>query len=484
MSSDIKEKTFVGLYWNFVDTFANYGLQFILHIVLARLLLPSEYGLVGMVGICISIGYAFVDSGFGQALIRKNKATDIDYSTVFYFSLGISIVLYILIFFTASYVGHFFHEPLLKPLLRVVSIQLIISAFIEIQRTRLICNIDFKTQAVISFISNSLSGIVGLTCAFSGLGVWSLVIMKLTEQSIFCILIWWRSRWRPLRVFSYNSFRELFGFGSKLLAGSLIDTIYRELNKLVIGKFYSAAQLGFFTRAEQFGNLPAMTLSGVISKVSYPTLVKLKDNPQSFVLAYTRILRSTMFISFWGMFTIAAISNSLVLTLIGSKWLTSVQYLQIVCLYGALYPLHAINLNLLKVFGRSDLVLKLEIIKRLSAIPIVIVGIYYGIIWLLVGTVIHSVLCYFLNSFWAGRLAHYGVKSQLLDIFPSFMLALGISSCVYIIGTIITDFQPWLVLSIQLLLAGFLLISVSEVFKLKDYVFMKELILSKIRRNK
>lgn len=482
MSLGIKEKTFNGLYWNGIDTMASYGIQFILHIVLARLLLPSEYGLVGMVSIFIALASSFVDCGFGQAIIYKKNATDTDYSTVFYFSLGISICLYALLFFTAHFIAHFFKEPILVPLLRVIALQLIISPFVEIQRTRLICKIDFKTQAIITFISNFFAGIVSLFFAYKGFGVWSLVIWKLTEQCVFCVLIWFKSKWRPLFVFSYPSFKELFGFGSKLLIGSLVETIYRELNKFVIAKFYSPAQLGYFTRAEQFGNLPAMTLSGIVSKVSYPTLVCLREDPESLKLAFSRILRSTMFISFLGMFTIAAIANSLVITLIGHNWSTSILYLQIICLYGVLYPLHALNLNLLKVYGRSDIVLKLELIKRSLAVPIVIVGIYYGIVWLLIGTVIHSVVCYSLNAYWSGKMLHYGMKQQIIDLTPSFVLAIGISVSVYFIGQLVNHLCPPIVLIIQLFSWILLVISISEIFKQKDYLFIKGLIMDRIKK--
>lgn len=481
MPEDLKSKTFKGVYWNFIDTFATYGFQFIIHIILARILLPSEYGLVGLVGIFISISYAFVDGGFGQALIQKKNASDTDYSTVFYFSLGISVLLYFILFFTAGSIGTFFNEPTLKNLIRVVALQLVISSFIIIQRTRFICDIDFKTQAIISFISNSIGGACGLVLAFQDFGVWSLVWMKLAEQLSFAAIIWLKSKWRPIWVFSYTSFKELFGFGSKLLVGSLIETIYKELNKFVIGKFYSPAQLGYYTRAEHFGNLPAVTLNSIVAKVSYPALVKLRDDEFQLKSAYVRIIRSTMFLSFLCMFSIAAVAHALIIVLIGDQWIPAIPYLQIICLYGALYPLHAINLNLLKVFGRSDLVLKLEVIKRVAAIPVVIAGIYWGIVWLLIGTVIHSIFSYIINSYWSGKLIHYGIGKQISDILPSFILTFSISGIVYFVGKGLNT-TPVIVLFIQFLLLISLVFSISEMIKQQDYLYMKNLFLSIIRK--
>ena len=476
---DIKKKAFKGIYWNSIDTITNYGFQFVLHIVLARLLLPSEYGLIGMVGIFIAIASAFVDGGFGQAIIHKRNATDLDYSTVLYFSLSVSICFYLILFFSADLIAVFFSEPMLAALLRVIALQLIISPFVEIQRIRLICRIDFKTQALVAFLSNIIAGSIGLLLAYNGYGVWSLVIWKLAEQVTFAVTIWMYSRWLPFYGFSYQSFKELFRFGSKLFLGSLVETIYREINKFVIAKFYSPTQLGYFTRAEQFGNLPATILTGIISKVSFPTFVGLRDDSVGLKKAFSRIIRSTMFISFLGMFTVIAVANPLVNTLIGSNWSQSVLYLQIVCLYGALYPLHSINLNILKVFGRSDLVLKLELIKRMAAIPIVFVGIYCGIIWLLIGTVVHSVTCYFINSYWSRKLIDYTIRQQLLDLLPSFILATIVSLCTYIVGVLFVSLQPFWILLIQLSSTFLFVVILSEVFKLQDYAFIKNLVLRK-----
>ena len=278
----LKQKTISGLLWSFIDNFANLGITFIVGIILARLLSPKEFGLIGMLTIFIAVSQSFINSGFSQALIRKKDPSQEDYSTVFYFNMIIGVVCFLVLFLCAGLISRFFKEPQLKPLVQVLGLSLIINAFTIIQQTILTKRIDFKLQAKISIISSVVSGVTGIGMAFAGYGVWSLVIRTITMYAMSSILLWSWNRWKPDLVFSIQSFKELFSFGSNLLISGLIDTIYRNVYYLVIGKYFSAQELGYYTRADQFSSLPSSNLTSVIQRVSYPVLSSIKeDTPQT-----------------------------------------------------------------------------------------------------------------------------------------------------------------------------------------------------------
>ncbi|MFT6842893.1 MAG: teichuronic acid exporter, partial [Psychroserpens sp.] len=340
--SSLKQKTVSGLLWSFIDNFSKLGLTFVIGIILARLLDPREFGLIGMITIFIALSQSLVDSGFTQALIRKKDCTQADYSTVFYFNLFVGIILYTVLFFYAGAISRFFDEPQLLLIVQVVGLSIIVNAFTIVQRARLIKAINFKLQTKISIIASMSSGIIGIMMAYSGYGVWSLVFKTLLGFTITSLLLWIWNKWKPSFEFSRNSFKEMFSFGYKLLTSGLIDTAYRNIYLLVIGKYFSAAELGFYTRADQFSNLPSQNITSVIQRVSYPVLAEIQHDIPRLKTAYQKIIKSTMLITFVSMIILAVVAKPLVLTLIGEKWLPSVIYLQLLSFGGMLYPLHAI----------------------------------------------------------------------------------------------------------------------------------------------
>lgn len=459
------------------------GITFIVGIILARLITPQEFGLVGMITIFIAISSSFVNSGFGNALIQKQNCTEKDYSTVFYFNLLMGIVFFIILFFTAPTISNFFNEPQLKQLIRVLGIVLIIDALTIIQRTILTKRIDFKLQTKISIISSIISGILALTMAFKGLGVWSLVVRQISQQFISSLLLWVWNLWRPKLVFSIESFQQLFSFGYKLLISGLIDTVYRNVYYLIIGKYFSALELGYYTRADQFQTLPSSNLQTIIGRVSYPVLSSIQYDIPRLKEVYTKIIRSTMLITFVLMMGMAAVARPMILTLIGDKWGPCIIYLQMLCFVGMLYPLHALNLNMLQVIGRSDLFLKLEIIKKLFAIPIILIAIFLGIKAMIVGMIIHSLIAYYLNSFWSGKMIGYSIIHQIKDILPSFILALFVNALVFSISFL--DIHSQLLLLIFQISASIILtILICEVIQFKDYIYIKNIALEKLLRKK
>ncbi len=479
-SSSLRNKTVKGIGWSFVDNIANSGITFLIGLVLARLLTPEEYGVMAMIMIFIAVANSIVDSGFSNALIRKIDAKRIDYNTVFFFNLFVSILLYVLLFWGAPAVSVFFKEPQLVEITRVIGLVLIVNALGIIPRTLFVKNIDFKIQTKVSLISSVSSGVIGIGMACGGMGVWSLVGQQFSRQAFYTLFLWIFSQWRPVVEFSVRSFREMFGFGSKLLISGLIDTIYKNVYYLIIGRFYTSAQLGQYTRAEQFNTIFSSNLTSVIQRVSYPVLSSIQDEPERLLEAYRRVIKCTMLIAFACMLGLAAVAEPLIVLLIGAKWLAAVKYLQIICFAGMLYPLQAINLNVLQVKGRSDLFLKLEIIKKLIAVVPIVIGVFYGIESMLWGSVLISFVAYYLNSYYSADLINYPIKEQVKDIFPTFAVSLVVAACMW--GLSFLKLSPYVLLPVQLVVGALAACLIYENLNLSEYREMKDLLLQTIKR--
>ena len=477
----LKQKTINGLIWSFSDNLILLGVNFITGIVLARLLSPREFGLIGMTTIFIALGQSLADSGFGQALIRKKECTQADYSTVFFFNIAVGVFWYLLLVTSATTVATFFREPQLKPLLPILGLGVILNTLSLIQTTLLTKRVDFKLQFRISAASSMLSGVIGLALACKGYGVWSLVALTLSKNALNTFFLWLWNGWKPTLIFDFHSFKEMFGFGSKMLGVGLIDTAYRNIYLAVIGKYFSAIELGYYTKADAFNQLPSQNITSVIQRVSYPVLSSIRDDIPKLKAGYKKLIKSTMLISFVLMFGMSAVAKPLVLAMIGEKWLVSAEYLQLLCFVGMFYPLHALNLNILKVIGRSDLYLKLEVIKKIVAIPIIIIGINYGIKWMIIAMIIHSLIGYYLNSYWSGRFICYSMLDQIKDILPSFMLALFMGSIVFLSGQIL-HVSPWIALIVQIITGSLLTIAIAELVKLDSYVYIKYTLIEQINK--
>lgn len=476
----LKQKTVSGLIWSFVDTMAGQGITFVVGIILARLLSPREFGLIGMITVFIAVSESFINSGFSSALIRKKDCTDTDFSTVFYFNLAAGVLFFLLLFFFAPAISGFFNEPELTAILQVLGIVLIIDSLTLIQRTILTKRIDFKLQAKISVIASIGSGVVAIALAFNGFGVWALVAQRIVKQGLNSLFLWLWNRWKPLLVFSIKSFKELFGFGSKLLLSGLIDTIYNNVYYLIIGKFFSAQELGFYSRADGFKNLPSQNINTIVSRVTYPVLSSIQDDIPRLRNNYQKLIRTIMFITFILMLGMAAVAEPMIVTLIGEKWRPSIIYLQMLSFVGMMYPLHALNLNMLQVQGRSDLFLKLEVIKKIIAVPVIVIGIFFGIKMMIAGMMVNTLIAYYLNSYWSGVKIGYSFKQQVTDILPSFILALIMAVGVFGLGLVL-PFKPLWMLITQTLTGAAFIFLFCEATKFKDYIFVKELLVEKIR---
>ena len=467
----LKHKTVKGTAWSAIDNVANHGVTFIVGLVLARLLSPDEYGLIGLITIFISLFNVFVDSGLNSALIRKSDANDDDYNTMFIFNMVVSILLYGVLWIGAPAISNFFERGELTALTRAVGVVLIIDATALVQTTILTKEIDFKKQTKISFIASVASGIIGICLALDGLGVWSLVGQQISRGILRSAFLWIWSKWRPAIRFSVTSFNYMWGFGWKMLCSSLLDTAWKEVYQVVIGKFYQPAALGQYTRAQSFSMIFSSNLTGIVQRVSYPVLSSIQNDRERLKEAYRRVIKTTMLITFVCMLGLAAIAKSMVVVLIGEPWLSCVVMLQIICFNMMLYPLHAINLNMLKVQGRSDLFLKLEIIKKIIAVGPIICGIFWSIYAMLLGSVLTGFVAYYLNAYYSGPFLKYGVMCQVKDLLPSFGVALAMAIPVFAISFL--PIAPYVLLPLQICVGALLVIAICEFSKLNEYIELK-----------
>ena len=437
MEESLKNKTVKGTIWSSIERFSVQGIQFIVMIIMARILTPEDYGLIGMLTVFIAISQSLVESGFSQALVRKLDRSEVDNSTVFYFNVVVGCVLYVVLFLCAPVIARFYKEPILIPITRLISLSILINSFVVVQRATLTIKIDFKTQAKASFIASIASGAVGISLAKIGYGVWSIVWYQLTNLAVNVGLLWVFSKWRPKMMFSWKSFHELFGFGSKLALSGIIDTLYRNIYLILIGKVFSAADLGYYTRAHQFADFPSSNVSSIIQRVTYPVLCTLQNENDRLREVYRKFLRLSAFIIFPLMTGLAAVAHPFITIVLTDKWDFAAVLLQIICFSMMWYPIHSINLNLLQVKGRSDLFLKLEIYKKIVGATIICITVPFGLIVMCLGSILTSILSLIINTYYTGKLIDVGFIRQMKDLFPIFILSLFIGVCVFMTITYI-----------------------------------------------
>lgn len=470
----IKNKTISGLKWSFTDNMVNQVIHFFIGLVLARLLSPTEYGVIGMAMVFIAISQSFVDSGLSQALIRKQDCNDADYNTMFYTNIALGVATFSIVFFAAGAISRFYDNPDLYLLTRVMAINLIINSFGMVETAMLTKQIDFKRQTKISLIANITSGIIGIVLAFLGFGYWSLAIRTICQNAFRVALLHWTSKWKPKLMYSRESFREMFGFGSKLLISGLIDTIYKNIHKLVIGKYFSAADLGFYSRAEQFKNLPSKNLEMTSRRVTYPVLSSLQGDDIRLKRGYKSLTRIFFYVSSTLMLILVGVSRELILITVGVQWTQAIVYLEIISLSGVFYSLISLNMNMLNVKGRSDLYLKLHIVHKILMIPVILVGIWLGMLYLLWGMVFSTILTYGINASVCGKLINYNLSEQVLDILPTILHGLCLLTVLFLIGFVSPE-NVILSFFIKLSVGLFYVLAVGRMFAVYGYVEIRKI---------
>ena len=475
----LKKQAVSGMIWTYSQQFGSQFLTFLVSLVLARLLLPEEFGLIGMLAIFIGIGTALFDGGLTSSLIRSQDLDEEDYSTVFYFNLVCSIILYLLLFVAAPFIAQFYEQPVLIDVTRVYGLTFIIAAFGTVQNTILTRELQFKKQALITFPAMVLSGIVGIVMAYMGFGVWSLVISALVNAFLVSLFLWLSAAWYPKLLFNKIKFHEHFHYGYKLTLSGVLDIIFTNIYQIIIGKFYSVAQVGYYTRANSLMMLPVGNISGALNRVIFPVFSKVQDDVPRLRSVYKQVMQLVLFIVTPLMMVFAILAKPLTIFLFTEKWLPMVPIFQIICLSGVLYPIHLYNLIVLQVKGRSDLFLKLEVIKKVMVTVVLVITLYFGFYALLWGQLFCSILALFINTHYAGKMLNYSMFSQLKDITPIFVFSIVMGCVIYALHYLLQEQSNFLQLAVCSLCGGIVYIALAWLFKFDSITDIKNLIIKK-----
>lgn len=472
--SELKEKVTKGVLWSAIEQFSVQGLQFVFGLIIARIVRPEEYGLIAMIMIFIAIAQTFVDSGFTFALIQKKDRTQVDCSTVFYFNIVISILVYGILFFSAPCISEFYHQAQLVLITRVISLSLIINSLGAIHRTLFTINLNFKVLAMTSFLAAITSGIVGVMLAYRGLGVWALVAVTLTANIVTNTMYWSLSKWRPTFQFSKESFCSLFSFGSKVLFSGLIRTIYNNMYSLVIGQKYNASDVGYFNRSHSLSTIFTIYIVMILEKVSFPVLCSIQDEQERVSVMFNKFIKVACFVVFPICVSLGILASPLIEIVLTSRWMSSVPLLQILCVGFALSPIMMINLSILNVKGRSDIYLKTEIIKKIIAILVLLVTLPFGLNWLCWGIVIYNFVDSMISIYYAKKV----IRTSFLIQLKGLSLILLSSIIMGIIMWIMIQFieSLWLKVIIGSLVGLILYIRLAKIFRITEYLIFLDLI--------
>lgn len=477
----IRNKSISAFKWSAVDRLASQGIQFIISIILARLLLPEQFGLIAMLTIFFAVAQTFLDSGFGAALIQKKEPSQIDKCSIFYFNILVGFLSTLLIYMSAPIIADFYSQPILIPLTQFLSTNLLINSFSLVQFSLLSKELNFKAHAKISFLASTISGSIGVILAIKGYGVWALAIQQVLSSISRTILLWLVSDWRPTLTFSFQSLREMFGFGSKMLMAGLLDNVFKNIYLIVIGKLYPPALLGFYTRAQGLKDIVSLNLTQIITRVTFPLFSSIQDDNEKLKRGLKKAIILSSFIIFPAMVGMSAVAESLVHVLLTEQWLPSVFYLQLLCVVGMLLPLQALNLSIIKSKGRSDIFLWLEVVKKILIVVNISLTWRWGVEALIVGQVVLSFMSYFVNSFYAKKMIDYAATEQVKDIAPVIVLSISMGVIVFSLQGVFVNLSPWVLLFLQVLVGLIYYFGLAKLFKLAALDEMIGLIVQRIR---
>lgn len=473
MGESLKNKATKSVMWSAIERFSVQGIQFILTIIIARLVSPSDYGLIAMLGIFLAIAQTFIDSGFSNALIQKQDRTETDFSTVFYFNIVVGVVVYLLLYLCSPFIASFYNEPKLDLITKVVGLNLIISSFSVVQRAKLTIALNFKLQAVASLIAVVISGMIGVYMAYVGYGVWAIVVQALLNNFLNTVLLWIVAKWVPEMCFSWVSFKGLFGFGSKLLLSGLLHTIYTNLYNIVIGKKFSAGDLGYYNRAYSIAYFPSNNISGIITRAIYPIQCSIQNDDEKLKISFLQYLKISAYIIFPLMIGVCVLAKPLVLLMLTSKWLPMVPLLQIMCIAYMWDPIMVINHNIVNAKGRSDYFLKAEIIKKATAILILIITIPFGIKVMCIGLVFYALCDIFIMSRFVYKVIKITLLSQIKSLLPILYLNIAMGVTTYLFTLLVHSLLYKLFLGTTL--GCIFYIGLSYIFKFKEIQLIRSI---------
>ena len=474
----LAHKTISGVIWNFAEQVGRQGIGLVITLLLARLLTPADFGLVAMMAVFLAIGMSLMDSGFKQALIRKETADQVDCNTAFFANLALGLISYMLLFLAAPIIAQFYNEPRLVWLVRAASVAILINAFKVVQSAMLSRDLNFKAQLQASIPAGLISGGIAVVLASVGYGVWALVAQMLVAAFLNMVLLWKLQGWRPTLAVSRESLGSMYGFGYKLFLSGVLDTIFRNLYVVIIARIFTASIAGYYFFAEKIQEMVISQLVGSIQSVTYPALATMQHDNERLKAGYRKVVKVTTFLLFPAMALLAALAGPLFSVLLPDKWQPAVPYLQLMCIAGMLYPLHAINLNVLNVKGRSDLFLYLEIYKKFVAVVILCISYRYGVIGILVGQIVFSVLAYIPNSYFSSRLINYPVKEQVADFLPGFILAGLVALATYWVALLVR-WPAFVQLVVLGCFAGATYLAGAHVLRLQAYVLSRQMMIDR-----
>lgn len=477
----LKKQSINGALWTLIDMFINKGAYFLTTVILAGIIGPEKFGLIGMITLFVTIGNTLIDSGMSTSLLRLKDVTSQDYSTVFVTNVSVSIVVYSLIFLLAPYIAIFYNQQILVSVIRVYCLGFIINSFRSVHNVKLIREFQFRKLTILSLPGNVISVCISIYLGRIGYGVWSIVGLFLINQIISTIIFWIFIKWNPIWKFSFSNFKYHFNFGYKLLLSAQLNTIFENINNILIGKFYDVRVLAYYDRAYTLNSYPASVLSGIIMKVSLPTLTVIKDESERLQNAYKVIMQIAFFISAVSLGLAAIIARPIIIIFMGNNWLSLVPFFQILAISFIFYPLHSLNINILSLFGRSDLFLRLEIIKKISAVILVIIGFNFGIYGLVWSNVIGSILALVINSYYSGQFLNYSTRDQLVDLIPTILVVSFIVGGLFVFEHFINFSNHYLNVLATLSLGVFVIVLLSNFFKLFPFIQLKYLVREYIR---
>jgi O-antigen/teichoic acid export membrane protein len=476
---NLRTKSIKATFWSGADVFMRQGLQFFITILLARLLAPEDFGVIALLQSIIIVAGLFVDSGFSSALIQRKTITHIDESTVFFFNLVIAALMSASLYLLAPWIAIYFEIPVLESLIHVMALNVFVGAFGSIHNTLLTKRLDFKTLLKIGAFATSISGSMAIVMAWQGFGVWSLAWQTLLSSVLNVIFLWKLHPWRPRLVFSLVSLRSLFRFGSYMMLSGILDTIHTQIYAVLISKLFSARDLGYYARADSTHQLPVGVLARILNRVAFPIFSEAAEDRTLLLKVVRKVLVVTMLFNIPLMLVLAVLSEQFVITLFGDKWLSSVPYLEILCLAGVIWPLHVVNLNALMAQGRSDLFFRLELIKKFIGIPLVMLASLHSVLAIAWVMVLQGLISFIINAHYSKVLLGYGAKNQLQDILPYLVIGLLVAVSVWS-GSLLMDLSPEAELVILSAGGGALYIAICYTFRL---IAFKEIIDIIARRN-
>ncbi len=448
--NDLKQKTLSGMFWRFAERSGAQGIQFIVSVILARLLTPADYGLIGLITVFTSIALVFATSSFGQALVQKQNADNKDFSSVFFFSLVFSVILYGVLFAVAPAIAEFYDEPKLTAVVRVLGLNIIVGAANSVQQAYVQKTMQFKRFFMATLGGTIVSAFVGIGIAYGGGGVWALVGQNLSQQIIGVVVLWFTVKWRPELTFSPNRMKGMFSYGWKLLCSSLLDTVYNNIYSLIIGKFHTASDLGYYNRGKQFPVLIIQNINSAIDSVLFPVMSKIQSNPAKLKAMMRRSMKTSTFVIFPMMAGLAAVAEPLTVLLLTDKWLPAVPFIRFCCFTYAFWPVHTANLQAIKALGRSDVFLKLEIAKKFVGVATLIITLPFGLTAMMWGRCVSTVIGTIINASPNKKLMNYSYIEQMRDILPAFALSLVMAGIVLCTG--ILNLPPLAEISLQVVI--------------------------------